>query len=629
MSSWLAARYGLGWGTARVWVRVAHALEGLPRIAQAYAAGGLSWDQLQPLTTFATPGTDPRWAEQAPGRRPAWLWREARRHHRVRAREAEEARRTRYLRLDWDQERSVLWLEGMLPAEEGTALQAALHARAESIPSDPGAADPPGARLADALVDVATGGPEPATVVVHAEAGVLTRQEPETGPCLVPSSGCSGTGTEERAGSPDASGSGGCTPTTWSTGPMAGPPTWTTWCSCATPTTASSTRAGGGPAGIRRGSSGSTIRGDGRSGRTHYGRRRRSELGASPERSGLGADPGPLEIGVADAAGESEGHVLLDHPDLLDLRGPAVAEPGQDPVDQPPRRRGPAGDPDVLRAVQPGLVDLGLVVDQVGGRAHGSGHLDEPVRVRGVVGPDHEQHVRPSGHLLDRVLPVLGGVADVVPGRRLDPREPLPQHLDDAVRFVDRERGLGEVRDPCGVGDLDRAGLVDVPHQADVLGGLAAGPDDLLVPLVADQEDRRLFLGEPTGFQVDLGHQGARGIDHPEPTTGRVLVHLGCHPVGRQHDRGALGNLRLLFDEHRALPFEVTDHVDVVDDLLADVHRRAVQAQGSLHDVHGTVHARAVTAGGRQQDALHAHVLIVPSVAPGDRVGWTPRAGTD
>src|ERR687891_2548683 len=29
MSSWLAARYGLGWGTARVWVRVAHALEGL------------------------------------------------------------------------------------------------------------------------------------------------------------------------------------------------------------------------------------------------------------------------------------------------------------------------------------------------------------------------------------------------------------------------------------------------------------------------------------------------------------------------------------------------------------------------------------------------------------------------
>ena len=30
MSSWLAGRYGLAWGTAREWVRVAHALRGLP-----------------------------------------------------------------------------------------------------------------------------------------------------------------------------------------------------------------------------------------------------------------------------------------------------------------------------------------------------------------------------------------------------------------------------------------------------------------------------------------------------------------------------------------------------------------------------------------------------------------------
>src|ERR671919_20784 len=72
MSSWLAARYGLGWGTAREWVRV----------AQAYASGGLSWDQLRPLTTFATPETDARWADEGSHRRPAWLWREGRRHRR-------------------------------------------------------------------------------------------------------------------------------------------------------------------------------------------------------------------------------------------------------------------------------------------------------------------------------------------------------------------------------------------------------------------------------------------------------------------------------------------------------------------------------------------------------------------
>jgi hypothetical protein len=78
----------------------------------------------------------------------------------------------------------VLWLEGMLPAEEGTALQAALLRRAETVPRDQEAADPAGARLADALVDLATGGPEPATVVVHAGAEVLARDESGTGPWL-------------------------------------------------------------------------------------------------------------------------------------------------------------------------------------------------------------------------------------------------------------------------------------------------------------------------------------------------------------------------------------------------------------------------------------------------------------
>jgi Domain of unknown function (DUF222)/HNH endonuclease len=189
VTSWLAGRYSSAWGTAREWVRVAHALEGLPRIGGAYAAGGLSWDQLLPLTRFATPETDPRWAERAPGMRPAALWREARRHERVRAREAEEARRQRFLSLNWDHERGVVWLEGMLPAEEGTALQAALHGRADKVLADPRAADPGGARLADALVEMATGGPEPATLVIHAGAEVLAREEPPIGPWLAETEG--------------------------------------------------------------------------------------------------------------------------------------------------------------------------------------------------------------------------------------------------------------------------------------------------------------------------------------------------------------------------------------------------------------------------------------------------------
>jgi Domain of unknown function (DUF222)/HNH endonuclease len=189
MTSWLAARYHLAWGTAREWVRVAHALGELPRIAEAYAAGRLSWDQVQPLTRFATPETDRMWAQKAGHIRPSTLWREARRHQRIRVRDAEAIRGQRYLWLSWDRDRPVLWLEGMLPAEEGAALESALARRAEALPKDPDAVDSSGARLVDALVDVTTGGPQPATVVVHAGAEVLVREDTDHGPWVAETEG--------------------------------------------------------------------------------------------------------------------------------------------------------------------------------------------------------------------------------------------------------------------------------------------------------------------------------------------------------------------------------------------------------------------------------------------------------
>jgi hypothetical protein len=189
MSSWLAARYSLAWGTAREWVRVAQALRRLPRIARTYASGRLSWDQLQPLTKFATSETDEVWARKACGLRPSSLWREARRHQKARVRDANQAHRDRYLFLSWDHERPVLWLEGMLPAEEGVRLEGALRDRSERIPPDPEATDPSGARMADALLNMVSGDPQPATMVVHAGAEALTKEEPDRGPWLAETEG--------------------------------------------------------------------------------------------------------------------------------------------------------------------------------------------------------------------------------------------------------------------------------------------------------------------------------------------------------------------------------------------------------------------------------------------------------
>jgi hypothetical protein len=189
MTSWLAARYSLGRGTAQEWVRVAHALRGLPRIARAYARGEISWDQLQPLTKFATPETDELWAMKAPNLRPSGLWREARRHERVRNREAADIHQRRYLSLWWDPGSPVLYLEGMLGADQGAALQTALERRSvEIVLAEPPESSPQEARMADALVELVTGGDAeqapPATVVVHAGAEVLTGEEPDRGPWL-------------------------------------------------------------------------------------------------------------------------------------------------------------------------------------------------------------------------------------------------------------------------------------------------------------------------------------------------------------------------------------------------------------------------------------------------------------
>ncbi len=187
MTSWLAARYGIAWSTAREWVRVAHALRGLPRIADAYAGGRLSWDQLRPLTRFATPETDERWALDSPAMRVGQLWREARRVERERKqREIESDRQMRYLRLEWDEEKRFLQLYAELPAEQGAAVEAALERRAAEIEVEEDVFDRRGARLADALTELVTSsadGAEQATLVVHAAATVVA-DLPRSAPAL-------------------------------------------------------------------------------------------------------------------------------------------------------------------------------------------------------------------------------------------------------------------------------------------------------------------------------------------------------------------------------------------------------------------------------------------------------------
>src|SRR5215831_8113700 len=88
MAQWLCGQLGLRLANAAEWVRVAHALEALPECARAYAEGRLAWDQMRPLTEFASPERDTEQAAEAAGSSAAFLEVQARRARRVSRAEA-------------------------------------------------------------------------------------------------------------------------------------------------------------------------------------------------------------------------------------------------------------------------------------------------------------------------------------------------------------------------------------------------------------------------------------------------------------------------------------------------------------------------------------------------------------
>ncbi len=174
----LAVGLGVSSSTARERIRIARALRDLPEIALAHREGRLSWDQLRWVTMFATPETDMEWAVRAPRMRPLALRDEFLRQKRVRRAQAERDHAARELHTFWDEEKRFFSFAGTVAAEQGAAFEASLRRTVERIEIDPDADDAAAARRADALLALVTSAGEaaaqPATLVVHADAEVLT-----------------------------------------------------------------------------------------------------------------------------------------------------------------------------------------------------------------------------------------------------------------------------------------------------------------------------------------------------------------------------------------------------------------------------------------------------------------------
>jgi hypothetical protein len=174
----LAMRYGVSEWKARRWIAAAHALEALPRLAEALATGELGIDKVVELARFATPQTEAdliRWAGRVScaavrhrGDLAARTLLEARSRFNGTARSAGGTSTTGV---------ASAWRPSSRRAD-GAVVARALERLAQTIPAMPGESDGSfaAARRADALVALASttvaSDPDPdrATVVIHAQA---------------------------------------------------------------------------------------------------------------------------------------------------------------------------------------------------------------------------------------------------------------------------------------------------------------------------------------------------------------------------------------------------------------------------------------------------------------------------
>ena len=183
--------------------------------------------------------------------------------------------------------------------------------------------------------------------------------------------------------------------------------------------------------------------------------------------------------------------------------------------------------------------------------------------------------------------------------------KPLLQHRDDFGGVVDRQRRLGHESEVVRI--LRREGLgvfrgLDQRHRAG--RQLAERADHFRMMRMPDQQDFAAALEMDRRLAVHLGDQRAGRVQREEIAGAGVRRNRFRNPVGGKHHRcvGIVGDFGQFLDENRALGLQAVDHIAVMDDLVADIDRGAIDGQRPFHGVDGPHHAGAEAAGRTKHD---------------------------
>jgi hypothetical protein len=175
-AQWLSWKCGLSSGTARDQLRVAHALDGLPAVRAAFAAGRLSYSKARALTRVATPDDEAALVQTATACTASQLDRLCAGIAKARSNEEviEQAARASFT-TRWEAD-GTLRLSGRLSAEDGAVLLAALAAVRPDPVSDTDTSATAGTHPADAAtvgVSPNVDRPDAAARAAHSDAAAL------------------------------------------------------------------------------------------------------------------------------------------------------------------------------------------------------------------------------------------------------------------------------------------------------------------------------------------------------------------------------------------------------------------------------------------------------------------------
>ena len=110
----------------------------------------------------------------------------------------------------------------------------------------------------------------------------------------------------------------------------------------------------------------------------------------------------------------------------------------------------------------------------------------------------------------------------------------LADPLHRLTRLVDAEGGLGEPGDRLVGVHAQGVDVLRGLDQGDVVGCLTRGALHLLVAGMADEQNPRTILGEPSCLVMHLGDQRAGGVDGAQAAPFGLLLHLRGDAVCRE-----------------------------------------------------------------------------------------------